>query len=709
MPTRPIAKPRASRVPAPTAASFGSRWFEHAWRRSTIDMHIPDWDPEFMSKFDPEACADAFARSRAQSVLAYGMSHTGLFNYATAVGVQHRNLGGRDLLRELIDACHRRGIAFELYMSLIFDRWAYDNHPEWRGQDSKGCTGFEFGPQTRYGLLCPNSPYREYVRAWTREVCERYQFEGIFFDMTYWPGVCYCPHCEKRWADEVGGGPLPRTVNWLDERWVRFQHKREQWLGEFAAIATGTVKQVNPAISVDHQSSTLPSHWVRGASHSLVAQNDFLQGDFYGTPLQGSFVRKLLSELSPGKPFTYATSYSTTLFDHTGRKPESLIEAKASAAITDHSAFLFIDALDPVGTINFPAHDTMGRIYDRLAPYYAELGGTRVADIAIYYSLDSKFDLRDNGRSVEEAGEHDTHTTSAMNAAGRLLTAHLPFTVITAAQLGELAKFKVIIAPQIHHLSRREAAALRAYVRGGGTLYASGGTSLVTPDGKQQKDFLLADVLGVSLVKADWTDRDHYLAPTPAGAAEFAGWSAERPPYSRGTGFTVRARRGAEVLATTTLPWPKPEPSLFSSIHSNPPWLATQQPEVVFHRFGKGRTIYCATMLEDMENVRDVFIRLLRRLSPTFSVEANAPAAVELTLFDQPDRQRHVLGLVSIQSDQPNLPVDGIEVRLRLRRPVRSIRLLPGNRKIPHRTRAGVVTFTAPRLHTLALFAINHR
>jgi len=35
--------------------------------------------------------------------------------------------------------------------------------------------------------------------------------------------------------------------------------------------------------------------------------------------------------------------------------------------------------------------------------------------------------------------------------------------------------------------------------------------------------------------------------------------------------------------------------------------------------------------------------------------------------------------------------------------------LLPGNRKIPHRTRAGVVTFTAPRLHTLAMFAINHR
>ena len=709
MPSRPVATPRTVRVAPPSARSFGPRWYQHAWRRSTIDMHIPDWDPQFMSKFDPEAFADACVRSRAQAVLVPGMSHTGLFYYPTNVGVIHANIGGRDLLGEMIDACHRRGIAFELYMSLIFDRWAYDHHPEWRGNDSQGCQGFEFGPQPRYGLLCPNSPYREYVRAWTREVCERYQFEGVFFDMTYWPGVCYCPHCEQRWADEVGGGPIPRTVNWLDERWVTFQHKREAWLGEFAALATGAVKQVNPNLTVDHQSSTFPSHWVRGASHSFAAQNDFLQGDFYGTPLQGSFARKLLGEMSRGKPFAYATSYSTTLFDHTGRKPESLIQAKTSAAIADHSAFLFIDAIDPVGTLNLPAHDTMGRIYDRLAPYYAELGGTRVADIAIYYSLDSKFDLRDNGQSIDDVGLNDSHTTSAMNVAARLLTAHLPFTVITAAQLGELAKFKVIIAPQIHHLSRREAAALRAYVRAGGSLYASGGTSLVTPDGRQQKDFLLGDVLGVSLVKADWADHDHYLAPTPAGAADFAGWSPERPAFNRSTGFTVRARRGAEVLATTTLPWPKPDPSSFSSIHSNPPWLATKQPEVVFHRFGKGRTIYCASLLEDMDNVRDVFLRLLRRLSPTFSVEADAPASVELTLFAQPDRQRHVVGLVSIQPDQPNLPVDGIEVRLRLGRPVRDIRLLPGNRKIPHTVKAGVVTFTAPRLETLALFAVNHR
>ena len=708
-------KKRIRRPSAPSAAvtgpnrdDFGPRWYESAWRRSTIDMHIPDWDPKFLSEFDVERYVAAFVRSRAQSVLCYAMSHVGLFNYPTKVGVQHRNLGGRDVLAEMIECCHRHSMAFEVYTSLIFDRWAFDNHPEWRGQDSRGIAGFEFGPQSRYGLVCLNSPYREYVRAWIRELCERYEFEGMFFDMTYWPGVCYCPHCQKRWADEIGGD-LPRKVDWLDPRWVQFQHKREEWLGEFGALATGTLKKFKPHASVEHQSSTFPSCWVRGASHPLVPQNDFLQGDFYGSPLQGSFARKLLGELSPGRPFTYATSFSPNLFDHTGQKPGALLEAKASAAIADHSAFLFIDAINPVGTINTNAHDTMGRVFDRLQPFYAELGGERVADIAIYYSLDSKFDMRDNGRSIDDVGTEDTHTTAAMNVAARLLTNHLPFTVITRRQLGQLSRFKVLIVPNVHHLSPAEAEAMREFVQQGGGLYASGGTSLVTTDGRRQDDFQLGDVFGVSLVKADWSYREHYLAPTAAGAAEFAGWTAELPPLSRGCGFEVRPRPGAEVLATTTLPWPKPEPTRFSSIHSNPPWVKTDRPEVVFNRFGAGRAIYCASILEDVEGLRDVFVRLVRRLQPEFTVEADAPAVVELTLFHQPDRQRHVLGLVNFQADLPNLPVDGITVRLRLPRAVRSIRQLPGGKLVPHRTRKGAVTFTAPRLRTLALFAVNHK
>ncbi len=193
---------------------LGPRWFENAWRRAVIDMHIPDWDARFLSEFDADEYVAALVRSRAQSIVCYAHSHVGLFNYPTKVGRQHAGLKGRDIVAEMIERCHQRGIAVVLYLSVIHDRWASDQHPDWRIVHPNGG---HFGRGSRHGFVCPNSPYREYVRAWTREIAERFDLDGMRFDMTFWTCVCYCAHCQDRWRKEVGG-EMPRTVDWTDER-----------------------------------------------------------------------------------------------------------------------------------------------------------------------------------------------------------------------------------------------------------------------------------------------------------------------------------------------------------------------------------------------------------------------------------------------------------------------------------------------------------
>lgn len=681
-----------------------SRWYERAWRRAVIDMHISDWDPRFLSQFSPDDFAEALARARLQSVVLYVQSHTGLFNYPTKVGKQHANLKGRDLVAEMIEQCRQRGIAVVLYVSLIHDRWAFDHHPEWRGCDAEGN---EFGRNSRYGIVCPNSPYREYVRAWVQEMCERYDFDGVRFDMTFWVGVCYCEHCQRRWEAEVGG-EMPRIVDWTDERWVLLQRKREQWLADFAEMATSTVKRIKPEASVEHQASSYPESWLRGVSYPLVPHNDFLEGDFYGDAVQGSFVRKLLDELTPNRPCGFETSLATSLNEHTGRKSEALLEAKASAAIADGAAFIFIDGIDPIGTLNVEVYDRMGRLFERLMPYYEQLGGERVADIAVYYSLDSRFDMRENGRPVTQVSGRDTHTEAAVGAARALLRHQLLYTVITAKQLPKLPRFKVVVLPNVHHLSPAEAEALREYVRQGGALYASGDTSLVSTDGRRFPDFQLADVFGVSLVTADWSDDVHYVAPTPAGAADFAGWSATYPPMARGYGFRVRAHPDAEVLATTTLPWRGAEPTQFASIHCDPPWQATDNPEVVFHRFGKGQVVYCATPVEKEENLREVFVQLVRRLLPAPTLQMDAHPAVEATLFHQPGRKRYLLSLLNFQHEMPNIPIAGIRARLRVPQTVKAVSLLPEGKPVRFRRAREAVAFAVPTLHTLAMLGVEY-
>ena len=681
------------------------RWFEHAWRRAVIDMHIPDWDEKFLSQFDADEYVQRLVTSRAQSIVCYAQSHVGLFNYPTKIGQQHRGLKGRDIVAEMIERCHRQNIAVVLYVSLIHDRWASDQHAEWRMINA---AGQPIGPGSRHGFVCPNSPYREYVRAWVRELCERFDFEGLRFDMTFWAGVCYCAHCRKRWVDEIGG-EMPTTINWLDERWVMLARKREAWLGDFAAVCTSTVKQLKPTATVEHQSSTYPRSWGHGASWPLLAQNDFLQGDFYGDALQGSFVRKMLEDLTPHRPFGYETSFSVELRDHTGKKSEPLLEAKASAAIADAAAFIFIDAIDPVGTVNPHAHARMGRVFDRLKPFYAHLGGERVADVAVYYSLESKFDMKQNGKSVLQADTAaDTHTASSMLAARWLIAEHLPFGVITKQSLAaKLARTRVLVLSNVHFMDAEEAAAIRKWVRAGGMLYASGGTPLVNQLGQLQADFLLADVFGVSIAKPDWSDREHYIAPTAAGREEFSGWDAKYPAYVRGPGMEVRVRSDATVLATTTLPRPASDPREFSSIHSNPPWTPTEQPEVILNQFGKGRVIYCASLLETVEGLAPAFISLIRRLHSEYTFHVTAHSAVEATLFHQPDRRRYVLNLVNFQKDLPNIPVDDIEVKLRLPARIKSVTVLPDGKALKFREHAGVGTFTAPRLETLLMCAVS--
>ena len=606
---------------APTSRT--QPWYRSAYRRAVIDMHIPDWDDQFLSKVNIDQYVTMLVKARAQSIVAYAMSHVGLFNYPTKIGQQHKGLNGRNLVREIIDACHSHGIAVQLYNSLIFDRTTADLHPGWR---MKTVGGKPHGEGGRHGLVCPNSPYREYVRAWVTEECTLFDFDGIRFDMTFWPSVCFCEHCKKRFAAEVGG-EIPTTVNWLDERWVSFQRRREAWLGEFAAIATDTVRKLRPGASVEHQSSTYPANWVLGVNLPLLPNNDFLQGDFYGDSWQGSFVRKLLEDLTPRRPYGFETSFSMELADHTAMKPEPLLEAKASAAIADSAAFIFIDAIDPIGTLNPKVYERMGRIFERLMPYYGELGGTRVSDVAVYYSLDSKFDFAGNGRPVDQADTNDAHTKSATGFTRVLGSHHLPFRVVGKASLERLASSDVLILPNVNMMDDAEVELIRRWVKNGGSLLATGWTSLVDTRGRLRKDFALGDVFGVTLKQPSWTTWPHYVAPTASGEMDFGEFSQLYPAFARTTGqeVVVRPDASATVLATTTQVWPASDPSRFSSIHSNPPWQPTTRPEVVINTFGKGKAIYCASPIETIEPLGETLIRLVRRLHGGFIIRGQGP------------------------------------------------------------------------------------
>jgi len=555
---------------------------------------------------------------------------------------------------------------------------------------------------SRYGVCCPNSPYRDYKAAIAEEICKGFDFEGIRFDMTFWPNICYCPHCQKRFAEEVGG-EIPKEINWEDPNWVAFQRKREEWLLDFATLLTSTVKKHKPDVSVEHQASTYHATWRLGVTYKMAEQNDFLQGDFYGDALQGSFARKLFYNLSKNLPCGFETCISLDLGNYTTLKSKELLKTKVSASLADGTSFIFIDSIDPVGTLNPAVYNRMGEIFNETKEYERYLGGKACQDVAVYFSTESKCNLADpNSGSTP-------HVESAVGACGSFIDNHIPFGVITKKNLGELAKYQIIVLPNVLMMDEEEAEAFREYVRAGGSIYASRGTSLVTKDGRKLEDFMLADVFGVSY-KGETKERFSYIAPVKGLEHLVEGYTVKHPLGSYVSQLIVEAGTGTQVLGTVVLPYTDPsDPFCYASIHNNPPGVETGYPAIVLNQFGAGKAIYVTSEIEKFDSHRGLFAKLIGLISKPFSFQADAPKAVEVTLRHQEDKKRFIISLINFQKDMPNIPVDGINVRVKLdgKTPKRLL-ILPEEKELSYTVEDGYLQFTAPRLETLGMFALDY-
>ena len=187
-------------------------WYENAWRRHLCDMHIEDWSPEFLSEFNPETYLENLKKAKIQNAMIYFQSHVGLCYYPTKTGKMHRAFRGKeDMVKRLTELCHEAGISVTGYYSLIYNNCEHDRHPEWRMLEQNGKSKRENNSNMfsefannaifRYGLCCPNNmEYRAFVSEQIREMAEYFTFDGMFFDMLFWPHMCYCDSCKARWA-----------------------------------------------------------------------------------------------------------------------------------------------------------------------------------------------------------------------------------------------------------------------------------------------------------------------------------------------------------------------------------------------------------------------------------------------------------------------------------------------------------------------------
>lgn len=691
-------------------------WHATRYRANLIDMHIPDWDGAFLADFDPVDYVDRLVEARVEVAYLYATSCLGICYWPTQSGHQHASLHGRDILGERITECRRRGIDVVVYCNW-WSKWAYDEHPDWRVVDPRGRhTADYLWTPGRYGVCCFNSPHADLVVAQVEELCTGYDFDGLWVDMIFWPyTVCHCDHCRQRYRREAGAD-LPTTVDWDDPAWVAFQRRREAWMTEVVARVTETARRCKPGVSVGHQCSPWAVGWASGVTSAFFEHSDYVAGDFYAGAAEQSLVCKLLTRLGEQPRFEFMTSRTPDLTDHTTMKSPALLAMQTWSTLAHNGRTLFIDAVDPRGTLNPAVYERLGELFGAIEPLQACLtpDAKPLADIGIYFNFESLIDPADNGLPLAEvdAARPMPVIASLMNLARTLLDGHVAHAVLTPKDLDALDDFAVLVLPELFMVSEAEAEALRDYVARGGRLYATGTTSLRTMDGQRRDDFLLADVFGVSWQGC--TDESvTYLAPTAGHEDLLSPCTAAHPLLIAGPQTRVAAADAARVLATVTLPYTDPDDATrFSSAISNPPGIATDLPALVLHDYGAGRTLYAAGPLDRMshDTHRVVFRRLLAQLTTAPLVRTDLPAAAEVLVHDQERQDRLLICVVNFQADLPPIPVRDarLEIRLDGRVPTR-LQRLPEGQAVDFTVRNGYAAFTVDRLDEILMLGLEYR
>ena len=657
-------------------------WHVKNYRRNLVDMHIEAWDELFMASFDPQAYVDALVKGNVSCAMVYANSHAGYCYWPSPSGNMHPGLKGRDIFGEITRLCHERGIDVILYYSVIYDNWVYDGEPLWRLRRADGTTSREDGKGgvgSRYGLICPNAEdYRTFTDRQLKSLAERYRFESVFFDMTFWPAVCYCDHCQRRWADK-GMGFMPRVIDWNDARWNAFQTAREDWLNEFAFFCTDAIKRYKPGVTVNHQFSSITQGWVRGVTEKHTDACDYVGGDFYAGATEQSLICKLFRSLTGS--FEFHTTRCTDLSDHTTMKSPEHIELQSRIALAHGGAFLFIDAIDPEGTLNPDIYDRLSVILKGFQAYEPYIGGELIADAAILFDMNSKIDPADNGKHVTEGSGSVPHIDAVIGAAKALKESHIPYTVIGARNLKDaINKYRVIIVPDAIRLPDEAANDLRAYVNAGGRMYASGRTGLTN----------LRDVLGIDQHIGETAEPLTYMAPSSGAEILMSGASAKYPLTILSAQQLVKPLPGTTTLAAITLPYTNPsDPSRFSSIHSNPPGIPTEYPALLIRSQGAGRTIWAAGSIErrgeraHMDTFVDLVKALLYTMPSVPSVVVEAPPAVEAVCFRQEDGV--LVNVLNVQPALPPVTAYGVKISVNLKNSkcVEKVVLLPEGQDVP--------------------------
>lgn len=647
------------------AATAEEPWYRQAFRWG--QTNLTEIDPV---RFDLAWWRQHWRRTAIQGVV---VNAGGIVAYYPTEVPLHRraeHLGDRDLFGEICAAAHEEGLAvFARMDSNRADAAFHQAHPDWFARDAAG------QPYRVTGLYvaCVNSPYYdEYIPAILREVATRYRPEG--FTDNNWNGAmrhqpCHCANCERKFRARTGTA-IPRTADWEDpsyREWILWNYERrlEIW-DQFNRV---TREAGGPhclwvgmmAGSQNWQARVFRDDREIYRRTELIMLDHQRRFDADGFPHNGEIGKRLRSVGGWDKiiPESMAMYHLTEHNYRLAAKPEP----EARLWVLEGIAGGVQPWWHHVG-----AEQPDRRMLETAVPLWnwhraneAYLVHRRpVATVGLLWSQrNMDFFGRDDGDALV-----DEPWNGWMQALVRSRIPYVPVHVDDVARETREVGLRLLILPNLAAVSDAQVAALRTFVNEGGSLLASGLSSLCTEHGDARPDFALADLFGVhvppehpwrqaqtrALWAKEWQQTYLRLPPAPRTRPEvLAGFDRTDLLALGGRLAPLEVDPGAQVPLTYVPPMP------VSPVESA--WLrepATEIPALVLRTTGSGaRIAYLAADLDrqfardNLPDHGDLLANLTRwAVGDALPLQVEGPGLIDCHLYRQPGRL--VLHLVNL-------------------------------------------------------------
>jgi hypothetical protein len=569
---------------------------------------------------------------------------------------------GRDLFGEVLHEARARRIRligrFDLSKT---QKPVFDAHPEWFFKRANGEPAIYNG---LYSTCINGNYYREHALTILAEALDRYEVDGLFFNMFGNPstdysgapmGPCQCDACQARYRARYRRD-VPATAD-ADYRTFMADSARE-----VAAMIANVIHRKRPHAAF--------LTYIKDHTDGIMSESNTAVGR--SLPLWPYSASDNVSRSLGSEPDKVAINLSMSFIDFPWRyahvpQPEIQLRLYQNMAHGGPPAVVVVGTMNQEDRHGLLAARPVFQWHTRHEDLY--VGQTNAARVLLLATED----------------------TVAYRGFFRLLSEqHIPFVVSENLRWIDdpSRSFDLVIVPG------RAPEALAQYVRDGGRLLVAGTTPPVPP-------IASGSVRGRLSTQGYWRIHDH-----------------KELPSLRNTDVLFMDGDYVELAPTD-----RPLLTLIPAAMFGPPekvWtdkVETKVPGLVFADYGKGRVAYIPWNVGSLyyrhssQSHAGLMADVIDRLLPGGrQIETDAHPLVEMTLMDQPARRRTLLHLVNGTGHQGTAyfsPVELRDIRIELARDVRRVRAVSLDKDLPVSINGSRRSFRLPSLKAYEVIIVE--